>query len=321
MKTRYILHSIIAAIAIVCLPTKLLAAEIPCSTAKLIVPWKAGGGTDIIFRVVADAVNKSGIKPQLQVLNISGQGGNKGAKEARGSKPDGCTLFAMHQSAITSYLSGRVDFTWDAFEPVTMLTNTPSIIGATKTVPYDDVTGLIAAAKAKPGEILAGGTLGSTSQFIFLLLEEAAGIQFKHISYDGTRERMTALLASNIQLGEINVTAAQKYIKTNELKALGIATPERDPRVPDVKTLKEQGVNLVFGLDRGVMAPKGTSPDIIKHYETAFLNAMNAPEVKNQLESKGSIVRALGSNDYRAHLQNTLDTLKATAIKVGIYKP
>ncbi len=321
MIKRYIFSTVIAAIAVALLPAKLLAADIPCSTAKLIVPWKAGGGTDIIFRVVADAVNKGGIKPQLQVLNITGQGGNKGAKEARGAKPDGCTLFAMHQSAITSFFSGRVDFTWDAFEPVAMVTNTPSIIGANKSVPYNDVKALIAAAKAKPETILAGGTLGSTSQFIFLLLEDAANVKFKHISYDGTRERMTALLAKNIELGEINVTAAQKYIKTNELKALGIATPERDKRVPDVKTLKEQGINLVFGLDRGVMAPKGTPADVIKHYETAILKAMSSPEVVAALEAKGSIVRPLSTADYRKHLEQTYDTLKTTAIKVGIYKP
>ncbi len=320
MRRNQLFRFVLAALALVLVPMTLSAAEIPCSTAKLIVPWKAGGGTDIIFRVVVEAVNKQKLKPQIQVVNITGQGGNKGAKEARGSKPDGCTLFAMHQSAITSYLSGRVDFTWDAFEPVAMLTNTPSIIGASKSVPYNDVSGLVKAAQGKPEEILAGGTLGSTSQFIFLLLEDSAGVKFKHISYDGTRERMTALLANNIQLGEINVTAAQKYIKTNELKALGIATPQRDPRVPDVKTLKEQGVDLVFGLDRGVMLPKGTSAEIIKHYETAFLKAMNDPAVTSQLEAKGSLVRALNSVDYRKHLTQTFDTLKTTAIKVGIYK-
>jgi tripartite-type tricarboxylate transporter receptor subunit TctC len=321
MIKRYIFSTVIVAIAVALLPAKLLAADIPCSTAKLIVPWKAGGGTDIIFRVVVDGMNKGGIKPPLQVVNITGQGGNKGAKEARAAKPDGCTLFAMHQSAITSFFSGRVDFTWDAFEPVAMVTNTPSIIGANKDVPYNDVKDLITAAKAKPQSILAGGTLGSTSQFIFLLLEDAANVKFKHISYDGTRERMTALLAKNIELGEINVTAAQKYIKTNELKALGIATPERDTRVPNVKTLKEQGIDLVFGLDRGVMAPKGTPGDVIKHYEAAILKATSSPEVVGALEAKGSIVRPLGTADYRKHLTQTYDTLKATAIKVGIYKP
>ncbi|MDJ0949154.1 MAG: tripartite tricarboxylate transporter substrate binding protein [Alphaproteobacteria bacterium] len=296
------------------------AADISCSTAKLIVPWKPGGGTDVIFRVIAEAVNKAGAKPQIQVVNIAGQGGNKGAKEAVKAKPDGCTLFAIHQSAMTSYLNGRVDFTWDAFEPVAMVTHTPSIIGANKGVPYEDVAGLVDNAKKNPGKVLAGGTLGSTSHFIFILLEDAAGIKLKHISYDGTRERMTALLAENIQVGEINVTAAQKYIASKELKALGIATAERDPRVSEVKTLKEQGIDLVFGLDRGVMLPKGTPADIVKHHEAALSKAMNDPAVKAALEGKGSSVRYLGSADYRKHLAGSFEELKTAAIKVGLYK-
>jgi tripartite-type tricarboxylate transporter receptor subunit TctC len=102
------------------------ATEFPCRTAKLIVPWGAGGGTGVIFRLVIETVNKTGIKPQLQMVNISGQGGNKGAKVARKAKPDGCTLFAIHQSALSSYLTGRVNFTWDAFEPIAM----PAISGS-----------------------------------------------------------------------------------------------------------------------------------------------------------------------------------------------
>ena len=104
-------------------PTEAKAVDFSCSTAKLIVPWGAGGGTDVIFRIFENAVNKLGAKPQLQVVNIPGQGGNKGAKEAKRAKPDGCTLFAIHQSALTSYLNGRVDFTWDAFEPCLLYTS------------------------------------------------------------------------------------------------------------------------------------------------------------------------------------------------------
>ncbi|MFQ5936195.1 MAG: Bug family tripartite tricarboxylate transporter substrate binding protein [Acidiferrobacterales bacterium] len=320
MKISLFYKAIFAAIAIAFSPLALAAAKIPCSTAKLIVPWKAGGGTDVIFRIITESINKSGAKPQVQVVNIGGQGGNKGAKEARRAKANGCTLFAIHQSAMTSYLNGRVDFTWDAFEPVSLVTHTPSIIGANKDVPYNDVTDLIAAAKKKPGQILAGGTLGSTSHFIFLLFEDTAGIKFKHVSYDGTRERMTALLANNIQLGEINVTAAKKYITGGDLKALGIATEKRDPRVPDVKTLREQGVNLLFGVDRGIVLPKGVSKDVAKHYENIIAAAMKDPNVIRQLEAKGSTVKYLGRRDYQRHLQKTYNALETTAIKVGLYK-
>ena len=134
------------------------APSIPCGTAKLIVPWGAGGGTDVIFRQMVDKVNKNGAKPQLQVVNVGGQGGNKGAKQASKAKPDGCTLFAIHQSAITSYFTGRIDITWDAFETISMVTSTPSIIGANVNTPYNNISELVAAAKKAPGTITAGGT-------------------------------------------------------------------------------------------------------------------------------------------------------------------
>ncbi len=92
-------------------PQQAHAADLNCRTAKLIVPWGAGGGTDVIFRQFVEAVNEAGAEPELQVVNIGGQGGNKGAKEAVKAKPDGCTLLAIHQSALTSFFTGRVDFT------------------------------------------------------------------------------------------------------------------------------------------------------------------------------------------------------------------
>ena len=301
-------------------PTEAKAVDFSCSTAKLIVPWGAGGGTDVIFRIFENAVNKLGAKPQLQVVNIPGQGGNKGAKEAKRAKPDGCTLFAIHQSALTSYLNGRVDFTWDAFEPVSLLTRTPAIIGAAPDVPYDDIAGLVEAAKAKPKSILAGGTLGSTSHFLFVLLEDAGGIEFKHVSYDGTRQRMTALLAKNINIGEINLAAAKKYIQSNELKALGITTEERNPEIPDVKTLKEQGIDLIYGTDRGIVAPKGTSVEMIKHWSDLFAKAAQDPEVVKALEAKGTSLVYKDADGYKAYFETVFPKWKALATKIGMFK-
>jgi tripartite-type tricarboxylate transporter receptor subunit TctC len=296
------------------------AADIPCSTAKLIVPWGAGGGTDVIFRIVADAANKAGAEPQIQVVNISGQGGNKGAKEAVKAKPDGCTLFAIHQSAITSYFTGRVDFSVEAFDTVALLTRTPAIIGANAAVPYNNVTELVAAAKANPGTILAGGTLGSTSHFVFLLLEDKAGVKFKHISYDGTRQRMTALLAKNIEIGEINLAAAKKYIQTNELKALGITTPERNADIPDVMTMREQGIDMIYGTDRGIVMPKGTPKDVVAHYEGILAKAMKDPSVVEALAKKGTQVVFLPSAEYRRYFDETFTDWKRIAKEVGVYK-
>ncbi|MCG8511501.1 MAG: tripartite tricarboxylate transporter substrate binding protein [Rhodospirillales bacterium] len=301
-------------------PTGVKAADIPCGTAKLIVPWGAGGGTDVLFRIFTETANKMGAKPQLQVVNIGGQGGNKGAKEARKAKPDGCTLFAIHQSAITSFFTGRVDFTWDAFEPVARLTRTPLIVGANPDVPYSNVTEMVANAKSRPGELLTGGTLGSTSHFFFLVIQDAAGVKLKHISYDGTRQRMTALLAKNIEIGEINLASAKKYIQTNELKALGISTKERHPDIPDVATLQEQGIDLVFGTDRGIMLPKGASKEVIQHYVDIMQKVANDPEYIKAIEAKGSTVEFIAGDDYVAYFEDTFSKWKRIAQDVGVYK-
>jgi tripartite-type tricarboxylate transporter receptor subunit TctC len=296
------------------------APNIPCGTAKLIVPWGAGGGTDIIFRQIVEKVNKSGAKPQLQVVNVGGQGGNKGAKQAAKAKPDGCTLFAIHQSAITSYFTGRIDITWDAFEPVSMMTSTPSIIGANVNVPYSNLTELVEAAKKAPGEITAGGTFGSTSQFVFLLLEDAAGVKFKHVSYDGTKQRMTALLADNIKLGEINLAAAIKYIKEGKLKALGVTNPARLDQIPDMKTAQEQGYDLIYAVERGIVAPKGTSQEIIDHYASLLKDAAADSGFKDAMHKKGILITYKNASDYRDHFQATYDKWLPIAKKVGVYK-
>jgi len=296
------------------------AVEFSCSTAKLIVPWKPGGGTDVIFRIYANTINGYGGKPQLQVVNISGQGGNKGAKEAKKSKPDGCTLFAIHQSAITSYLNGRVDFTWDAFDTVSLLTDSPDIVGAAAKVPWNNLDEMLEAGRANPDTILTGATFGSTSQFMWLLMEDMSGAKFKYVPFDGTRERMTALLANNIQLGTLNVVAGKKYLTGGQLKAYGIAAEERSDQLPDLPTLKEQGLDLVYSLKRGIVVAKGTPSDKIDYWAAQFKKASEDPNLLKQMQAKGTGVKWVGPAEYKQWFEKTYNDHEKVAIKIGMFK-
>ena len=321
MNSRTFFRAAVIAVAMVATPSAALAAaELPCRTAKLIVPWKPGGGTDVIFRIFANAINGYGVKPEIQVVNVSGQGGNKGAKEAMRSNPDGCTLFAIHQSTITSYLNGRVDFTWDAFDTVALLTSTPDIVGASKTAPYDSLEEMLDAGRKNPETILTGATFGSTSQFMWLLLEEKTGAKFKYVPFDGTRERMTALLSGTIQLGTINVASGKKYIKTGELKAYAIAAENRSEQVPDLPTLKELGVDMTYTLDRGIVVPKGTPKAAIDHWAGVFKRAVDDPEVQKQMKAKGTGLRFRGPEEYAAWFKRIYDDHEGVAVKIGMYK-
>ena len=294
--------------------------DLPCNTAQLILPWAPGGDTDIIFRAVVEAANEAGADPQLQVVNVAGQGGTQGARQGMEAAPDGCTLTALHESVFTSFLTGVVDFTWDDFEPIALISRSPSIIGATPDAPYDDMDALIAAAKSNPETINVGATLGSTSHFIFLIIEDRTGAKFKYVPYEGTRDRLTALLAGNIDLAEMNVITAQQYLAEGSVKALGIATEERDPALPDLPTLTEQGIEVTYGTSRGVVAPKGTPPEVIAYWEGIFQQAANDPELVELLESQGTSVDFKGAEAYAQTLSASFDEHKTAAINLGIYQ-
>ena len=295
-------------------------AEFSCSTARLIVPWKPGGGTDVIFRIYANTINGYGGKPRIQVVNISGQVGNKGAREAKKSKPDGCTLLAIHQSVITNYLNGRIDFTWDAFDTVSLLTESPDIVGVAGDAPWNNLNEMLDTGRNNPGTILTGATFGSTSQFMWLMMEDLTGAKFKYVPFDGTRERMMALLANKIELGTLNVVAGKKYLIGGDLKAFGIAADERSDQLPDLPTLKEQGLDLVYSLKRGIVVQKGTPNDKIAYWAEAFKKASEDADLLKQIKAKGVDVNWAGSADYAKWFEMTYKDHEKVAIKIGMFK-
>lgn len=293
------------------------AAEMPCSTAKLIVPWKAGGGTHVLFSIFEKTIDSMGITPKLKVVTIPGQGGNKGAKEAVKAKADGCTLFAIHQSALTSYLNGRIKFHFDAFDKVALLTDTPDIIGASAKAPWDNYADFQKAVLAAPKTVPTGATFGSTSQFTWLQLEQKTGMKFKFVPFDGTRQRMTALLSGAITLGGLNVASGRKYIESGELKAYAIAADKRDPALPDLPTLKELGVDMSFSIKRGVVAPKGTPKEAIDYWADIFKKAAEDPDLKKQMVAKGTGVAFVGPAGYEAWAQDSYQEFKQIADQMG----
>ncbi|UJF17900.1 tripartite tricarboxylate transporter substrate binding protein [Vibrio sp. SS-MA-C1-2] len=293
--------------------------RLPCGTAKLIVPWGAGGGTDIIFRTIVEEANAQGIKPQLQVVNMPGRSGNKGSKKFLKTRKNGCELLAIHQSVMTSYLGGQAKVNWDGYLPVAQLTETAEYIGVNGQQPYSTLAELQTYAKANPNTVVAAGSLGSTSHYTMLMLEEALNVKFRHVSYDGTRERTTALLSGNAHIGLSNLTSSRKNVETGAIKLLATTSEDRQKQMPDVPSVMEQGFDVEFGVRRGVALPKGTSPEIVAYYEEVFAKAVASTKVKETLRIKGTEVKYLASNDYSQSLGQEFGSWEALAKQVGIY--
>ncbi|MGF1849477.1 Bug family tripartite tricarboxylate transporter substrate binding protein, partial [Vibrio lentus] len=278
-----------------------------------------GGGTDIIFRTIVEEANAQGADPKLQVVNMPGRSGNKGAKKFLKSRKNGCELLAIHQSVMTSYLGGQAKVNWDGYQPVVQLTETAEYIGANGQQPFSTLAELQSYAKEHPNTVVAAGSLGSTSHYTMLMLEEALDVKFRHVSYDGTRERTTALLSGNAHIGLSNLTSSRKNVETGAITLLATTSKERQNQLPDVPSAQEQGFDVEFGVRRGIALPKGTSPEIIAYYEALFQKAVSSPEIQETLRVKGTEVKYLASNDYAAALGDEFGSWEALAKQVGIY--
>ena len=306
------------AIAAVALLPLAAHADYPERPIKMIVPWAAGGDTDNIFRPFAPLLQKH-LGGTVVIANVGGASGTKGAKEAKDSPPDGYTLYAPHDYIHLTYWTGVADVNYSDFEPICMIASTASVLTASPKTPWKNLKDLIADAKKRPGQITVGATLGSTSHFFPAMVEKAAGIKFKYVSYDGLAPRMNAILGGHIDLTDSNLTQKGK-VEAGQLKFLGIATAKRSPEMKNVPTLKEQGVNVTYAVNRGLMAPKGTPAPILGKLESACQAAAKEPEFAHAMKLQGTDVRYMGRKQYSAWLKEADKENHDLAKDLGLLK-
>jgi len=285
---------------------------------KLIVPWAAGGDTDNIFRPFAPLLQKAVGQPVV-IANVGGASGTKGAKEAKDSPADGYTLYAVHDYIHSTYYTGVADVQYTDFEPICLISSTASVLTASPKTPWSDWKALLADAKARPGQISVGATLGSTSHFFPALIEKAAGIKFKYVSYEGLAPRMNAILGGHVDLTDANMTQKGK-VEAGQLKFIAIATEKRNPEIPNLPTLKELGVNVVYDVNRGIMAPKGTPADVIAKLESSCAAAAKEPAFAESMKKQATDVRYLDRKAYGDWLRKNDDLNKALAKDLGLLK-
>jgi tripartite-type tricarboxylate transporter receptor subunit TctC len=228
-------------------------AAYPERPVKLIVPWAAGGDTDAIFRPFGQRLQKH-LGQTVVIANVTGASGTAGAREAKASPADGYTLYAVHDYIHSTYYTGVADVAYTDFEPICSVSNTPSVLTASPKTKWTSWQELVNDARARPGQITVGATLGSTSHFFPALIEKAAGIKFKYVSYEGLAPRMNAILGGHIDLTDSNLTQKSK-VDAGQLKFLAVGTETRLADAPGVPTLKEVGVNVVYAVTRGTRPP------------------------------------------------------------------
>jgi tripartite-type tricarboxylate transporter receptor subunit TctC len=293
-------------------------AAYPDRPIKLVVPWAAGGDTDNIFRPFAPLLQKH-IGQTVVIANVGGASGTKGAKEVKDSPADGYSVLAVHDYIHSTYYTGVADVQYSDFEPVCMISSTASVLTASPKTPWKSWQDLAADAKKRPGQISVGATLGSTSHFFPALIEQAAGIKFKYVSYEGLAPRMNAILGGHVDLTDANLTQKGK-VEAGELKFLAIATERRSPELPTIPTLKELGINVVYDVNRGLIVPKGTPAEAIAKLGSACAAAAKEPAFAEAMKKQGTDVRYMDRATYSDWLKKNDDLNKNLAKDLGLSK-
>jgi putative tricarboxylic transport membrane protein len=238
----------------------------------VVVAYSAGGGSDIFARMLASAVEKDKLLPKpLVIENKPGGSGGIGYGYVAGKRKDPYFLVTVTPSFLTTPLISNTPFNMKdftmianfAFDEFTLIVNAGS--------KYKSVKEVIADAKANPKKITMGGTaLGGADSIAHYLIEKAAGIQFNYVVFNGGGEVNAALLGGHIDLALSNPGESLELYKAGKIRILGVFAEKRLAGAPDIPTLKEQGVNVVYVQNRGIVAPADIPTEARKVLEQAF---------------------------------------------------
>jgi len=278
----------------------------PNRAIHVVVPWPAGGVTDIGARLVSERLARNLGSPVV-VENRPGANGFIGTQHVAKSAPDGYTLLLVtttsHAVAPNLYRKLPYDPIKD-FEAVTQITIAPTIAVAPANSPFANLAELVAYAKANPGKLnyATYGSAGS-SQLAATLFMQAAGLEMTPIPYQGANPAIVGLMGGDTSIFFDSIPASLSHVRAGKLKALAVTSQERVPAAPEIPTLSETYPGVVYNVWQGVQAPAGTPRPIIDKLHAEITKVLNDPEVKARFMSLGAI--ATGSakpEDFTAHI-------------------
>ena len=260
----------------------------PTKPVKIIVPFTAGSATDIIARVVGEQLGKS-MGQTFVIENKPGAGGILGTQAAKDAPPDGYTLIAAGSGPFAINPGVYTSLPYDPLRDFALIGNivlTPQTIVVGAQSPYKSIKDLVAAAKARPGE-LSFGSLGngSTSHLTMEAFQQAAGIKLNHIPFKGSTDAQTQIIGGNVVMMSDTVPGVLAQVKSGKLRALGVAIPQRSPYLPDVPTLAEQGYPGFESVGWiGLAAPAKTPVAILDKLNAEIRRILSDPAVKQRLD-------------------------------------
>jgi len=254
-----------------------IAQQFPTKEVQIIIPYAPGGATDLVFRALAASTSKY-LGKAVIVVNKAGGGGAVGFTDAMQAKPDGYTLVTAITPITILPHQVKTAFTYRDFEPIINVVLDPAMFQVRADAPWKTLQEFLDYARKNPGMITVGNSgAGGGVHLIALAFEKAAGVRLNHIPFAGGGPSVTALLGGHIHAVSVSPPEGIAHVKAGKLRIIALFSEQRMADFPNVPTVREQGVDFTMSQWRGLAAPKGTPPDVIRTLHDAFKKGMDDP--------------------------------------------
>ncbi|HQA33172.1 MAG TPA: tripartite tricarboxylate transporter substrate binding protein [Casimicrobium huifangae] len=286
-------------------------AQYPNKPIKIIVPFLAGGTTDIMARAVAADLQKA-FGQAVVVENRAGAGGNIGADAVAKSAPDGYTFLmgtvGTHAINMALYAKMPYDAVKD-FAPVSLVAAVPNILVATPSFPVNSVKELIDLAKKEDGKLtFASSGSGTSIHLSGELFKQLAGVQMTHVPYKGSSAALPDVMSGQVNVMFDNAPSVMPHIKGGKLKAIAVTSGKRAPALPNVPTIAESGLpGFEASSWFGLLAPAGTPKEIVDKVSAQIQKMLQTPEMKERLASQGADGVGNTPEQFAAHIKTEID--------------
>jgi len=282
----------------------------PLRSITLIVPWPAGGSTDISLRILADEASKRLGQPVI-IENRPGAGGSMAMPILQNARPDGYTLAQMPQPVF--HIAHRQKVLWDPLRdttPILQISGYTFGIVVPAASPFKNMADMLQWGQSNPGQLTVGSNgIGTTPHTAMEELMEQQGIKYVHIPDKGTTEQMRAGSSGQLMVG-VNSTGFAPYVETGKLRLLATFGERRSKRWPESPTMKELGLGVVAMSPYGIVGPRGVPPQIVQVLHAAFRSAMNEPVHRNEIAKYDQELAYLGPEDYGRFMRDAFATEK-----------
>jgi tripartite-type tricarboxylate transporter receptor subunit TctC len=279
----------------------------PDRPVRFVVPWPAGGGTDIFARAISEKLQQSLGQPFV-VDNRPGASGNIGAAEVARAKPDGYTIMIGTITLATNpalYKTLGFDPIKD-LATVTLVAGVPHMLVVNPALPAKNVKELIALAKQSPGKLTySSAGVGSPFQIAAELFKQSANVDILHVPYKGGAPAIADVIGDHVDMTFANLVAVLPQAQAGQVRALAVTGATRSGAAPDIPTIAEAGLpGYAFSSWFGVLAPAGTPPGIVRKLNVEIVKALRSPEVSTQLSAQGADLIAGTPEQFEAFLKS-----------------